>query len=319
MSVRTTPFVQDATTGKRVTHGWLAYILVFVVGILAVQAGVGAVFASVWAVTPGTPAAQLQEAITFAAALVFILLWVVLFERRSVASMGFRRPGHGVVTMLLGILIGIALISIPTLLLLLTGAYKVVEAPAGASAGAAAVPLLLLLLVFVLIQGGTEEVLTRGFLLQNQGLKLPGWLAILLPAVIFTVIHGVALKPLAFASILFYALLASFLVLRLGSLWLVIGLHAGWNFAMGNIYGIAVSGLPARSTSLLFLEPTAGAPDWITGGEFGTEGSLAADITLFIAALIAFLVFRSWDKKRTHDTPIAAPTTHSAPATAPQG
>lgn len=102
-----------------------------------------------------------------------------------------------------------------------------------------------------------------------------------------------ALKPLAFARILFYALLASFLVLRLGSLWLVIVQHGGWNFATGNTYGIAVSGLPAKSTSLLFLEPTAGTPDRIIGGEFGTEGSLAADITLFIAALIAFLVFRS--------------------------
>ncbi|WP_158597293.1 type II CAAX prenyl endopeptidase Rce1 family protein [Microbacterium telephonicum] len=121
----------------------------------------------------------------------------------------------------------------------------------------------------------------------------------LLPALIFTLVHGVLLKPLAFTSVFPYAHFASFVALRVGSLWLVIGIHAGWNFAMGNVYGIAVSGLPAKSTSFVFLEPAAGAPDWLTGGEFGTEGSLAADITLLAAAVIAFLVFRAWDKQRS--------------------
>lgn len=36
MSVRSTPFVQDGATGRRVTPWWLAYLLVFLVLIIGV-------------------------------------------------------------------------------------------------------------------------------------------------------------------------------------------------------------------------------------------------------------------------------------------
>lgn len=309
MSVKNTPFVQDALTGRRVTPIWLAYVLVFLVAIIGVQGAVGAVFESSWKVTPGTPTAQLQEAISFAAALALLLLWVVLFERRRVATLGFRGPGRGVLTMLGGIVVGIVLLSIPTLFLLAIGAYEVVDAPAGATSGWSALPLLLLLACFVLVQGGTEEVLVRGFLLQNNGLKLPGWVAVLVPSFVFTLIHGVLTKPLALSMILLYALMASFLVLRLGSLWLVIGIHAGWNFAMGNLYGVAVSGLEPHTTSAVFLRAADDAPAWLTGGEFGTEASLPAVVVLLVAAALAFASYRRWDRRRAA-LPPEAPVVH---------
>lgn len=95
------------------------------------------------------------------------------------------------------------------------------------------------------------------------------------------------------------------LVLRLGPLRLDIGIHAGWNFAMGNIYGIAASGLPAHSTSWIYLAPTDGALDWLSGGQFGTEASFLADVTLPRAAVVAFLVYRKWAKSRAaRDRPL---------------
>lgn len=298
MSVRDTPFVQDALTGKRVTRWWLSYILTLVVFILVIPGIVGAIFQQTWKVTPGTPEAQLQEAVTFGAGLVGLFFWVWLFERRSIASLGFRRPGRGLLTLLVGIVVGIVLNSIPTLFLWAVGAYQQVEPPAGSAAGIAALPTLLLVLLFVLVQSGTEETLTRGFMLQSSGVSLPGWLAMLLPAVVFTLVHGVTTKPFAFASIFFFALLVSFIVLRQGALWIAIGIHAGWNYAMGNLYGIPVSALPPHTTSAIFLAPSEGSPDWLTGGEFGTEASLPADLVLLLAAAAAFLVYRRWDRAR---------------------
>lgn len=302
MSVRTTPFVQDATTGRRSTPVVLAYVLVLLVGIIGVQGAFGYLYETAWTVEPGTPAAQLQEAISFGAALLLVLAWVVLYERRPVASLGLRRPGRGVLTMLLGIVVGVVLLSIPTLFLLATGAYEVVDAPAGATSGWSALPLLLVLLCFVLVQGGTEEVLVRGFLFQSNAVRLPGWLAVLLPSLVFTLIHGVLTKPLALTMILAYALMATFLALRTGALWLVIGIHAGWNFAMGNLYGIAVSGLPAHTTSAVFLRAADDAPAWLTGGEFGTEASLPAVVVLVVAAAVTFVAYRRWDAARPATT-----------------
>ncbi|OIJ30759.1 CPBP family intramembrane glutamic endopeptidase [Microbacterium sp. LCT-H2] len=299
MSVRSTPFIQDAATGKRVTPWWLAYILVFLVLIIGVQAGVLAVFAQAWPVEKGTPEAQLQDMISFAVAGLALLVWVVVFERRRIRTLGFRRPGRGLLTLLIGFVAGVVLLSIPTLFLWATGAYVQVDAPAASTSGASATGLLVLLALTFVVQGGTEELLTRGFLLQNGGLKFPGWLAVLLPALLFTLIHGVLIHPLPFAMIFLFALMASFLVLRTGALWLVIGIHAGWNFTMGNIFGVPVSGLPPLTTSAIFLEPAPGAPDWLTGGDFGTEASLPAVIVLIIAAAVSFIVYRRWDAARS--------------------
>ncbi len=299
MSVRSTPFIQDAATGKRVTPWWLAYILVFLVLIIGVQAGVLAVFAQAWPVEKGTPEAQLQDMISFAVAGLALLVWVVVFERRRIRTLGFRRPGRGLLTLLIGFVAGVVLLSIPTLFLWATGAYVQVDAPVASTSGASATGLLVLLALTFVVQGGTEELLTRGFLLQNGGLKFPGWLAVLLPALLFTLIHGVLIHPLPFAMIFLFALMAPFLVLRTGALWLVIGIHAGWNFTMGNIFGVPVSGLPPLTTSAIFLEPAPGAPDWLTGGDFGTEASLPAVIVLIIAAAVSFIVYRRWDAARS--------------------
>lgn len=299
MSVRDTPFIQDAKTGKRVTPWWLTYILVLIVFILGLPGILGAIFQQTWKVEVGTPEAQLQEALTFGIGFVGLVVWVWLYERRSIASLGFRRPGRGVLTLLAGVVVGIVLNSIPTLFLWGVGAYELVPPPEGSTSGVAALPMLLLILVFVSVQSGTEETLTRGFMLQSSGLALPGWLAVLLPAVVFTLFHGVLVKPFAFASIFFFALLVTFVVLRQGALWIAIGIHTGWNFAMGNLYGIPVSGLPPHTTSAIFLAPTEGSPNWLTGGEFGTEASVPADILLAVAALVAFLIYRAWDAKRS--------------------
>jgi|GEM_PF-3208759 Predicted metal-dependent membrane protease len=288
------PFVQDATTGKRVTPGWLAYVLVFGVLIIGVQSAAYLVLDQAAHQSVGSAGAQLQQALTFGAAGVVLVVWVVLFERREVHTLGFRAPGRGVLTMLGGFVAGVVLLSIPALFLWAIGAYTVAAPPAGAVSGWSAAGLLGVLAVSFFVQGGAEELLTRGFLLQNSGIKLPAWVAIAVPALAFTLIHGVATKPLPFAMIFLYALFASFVVLRTGSLWLMIGIHAGWNFTMGNLYGIPVSGLDPLSTSAIFLAPTPGAPDWLTGGSFGTEASVPAVLLLAILAGATFVVFRNW-------------------------
>ena len=58
---------------------------------------------------------------------------------------------------------------------------------------------------------------------------------------------------------------------RFERLWFPIGLHTAWNVTIGPILGHEVSGYESMRT--VFVERGGGAP-WITGGDFGLEGSV---------------------------------------------
>jgi hypothetical protein len=73
------------------------------------------------------------------------------------------------------------------------------------------------------------------------------------------------------------------------SLWLPIGLHLGWNFTEGGVFGAAVSGGKAHG----LVHATAAGPDLITGGAFGPEGSVVAvGFSLLLSAVLAVAVVR---------------------------
>ncbi|MFB7891228.1 lysostaphin resistance A-like protein [Microbacterium sp. NPDC056044] len=307
MSIRDTPFVQDAATGKRVTRWWIAYPLVFVVLVFIVQFGTMGVFALIFPTQEGSPEAQWLEMVANLIPAALMILWVVLYERRHIKTMGFRRPGRGLLLLLLGLPIGAAIISIPILFLWATGSYQLTAAPANATTGWVAVGLVLALALTHVVQGGNEEILIRSFLLQNSGLQMPGWLAILLPALLFTLMHGVLSRPIGFTTIMMYAIFAAFIVLWQNSLWLIIGIHGGWNWAEGNIWGVQVDGINVRTAGLIYLEPTPGAADWLTGGSFGPEGGVPGAILLTILAGLAFLLYRR-SQARTQATAAAAVT-----------
>ncbi|MFF2390585.1 CPBP family intramembrane glutamic endopeptidase [Agromyces sp. NPDC058104] len=307
MSIRTTPYVQDAATGKRVTRWWLSYPLVFIVMVFVVQFGLMGVFELTLHPEPGSPEAQWLEIPANLIPSLLMILWVVLYERRHIKTLGFRRPGRGVLLLLLGIPIGALIISVPILFLWATGSYRLVDPPAGAISGGTAVLLVLALVLAHVVQGGNEEILIRGFLMQNSGLQMPGWLAVVLPALLFTLMHGVLTKPLGFTTIMAYAVFAAFIVLWQNSLWLIIGIHGGWNWAEGNVWGVQVDGINVQTTGLIFLEPVEGAPVWVTGGGFGPEGSVVGAVALLLFASIAYLLYRRSSRRAQSEAGLTAP------------
>jgi membrane protease YdiL (CAAX protease family) len=67
------------------------------------------------------------------------------------------------------------------------------------------------------------------------------------------------------------------------NLWLPIGLHFGWNFTEGGVFGVSVSGGGAGKG--VFAVTLAG-PRLLTGGKFGPEASVIAVTVCFAAALV---------------------------------
>lgn len=144
-----------------------------------------------------------------------------------------------------------------------------------------------------------EELVFRGYLLQNlqQGVGLV--VAILLTTSIFAGVHLVNPNATIWSALGIFCIGFTRVYgwLRTGQLWLSIGLHAGWNFFQGPVFGFAVSG---RNTFSL-LPTTATGPDWATGGAFGPEaGAVVFPVVVFLLGGLYL-----WTRTRTGVTQTA--------------
>ncbi len=70
-------------------------------------------------------------------------------------------------------------------------------------------------------------------------------------------------------------------MLKTDNIWGVAALHGAWNFAQGNLVGVAVSGQNAGG-SLLHFQARSGVPDWLSGGAFGLEGNIVTCLVLLV-------------------------------------
>lgn len=143
-------------------------------------------------------------------------------------------------------------------------------------------------LLAAVVAGVFEEILFRGLLFRILSVLFGTWGALLLTAALFGAAH--AGNPGAtFTSSLAVALEAGILLgaayAATTRLWLPIGLHIGWNFTEGSIFGMSVSGNVA--TGGLLGGSLSGAR-LLTGGPFGPEASLVA-VLLCLALGIYFL------------------------------
>lgn len=142
-----------------------------------------------------------------------------------------------------------------------------------------------LLLVGYVIQGSTEEIVFRGWLLPTLGVSIKPWIAILISSLLFALLHGANdnITLFAIVNLILFGVFISLFALREGSIWGVCAWHAIWNWLQGNFYGLEVSGRK-ESISLLNLQETG--PDWLTGGKFGPEGGFVVTIILLLGIVI---------------------------------
>lgn len=146
--------------------------------------------------------------------------------------------------------------------------------------------------------GFYEELLFRGYILRNlsEGFIFKKitpvqstFLAIFLTSVFFGFAH--ASNPNATFISTFNIILAGLMLavpyVLTGRLALSIGIHFSWNWAMGGLYGLPVSGLSNR---LSIIQTNEIGPDLWTGGKFGPEAGLLGIIGIALI-LICILLY----------------------------
>ena len=151
---------------------------------------------------------------------------------------------------------------------------------------------LLYLGIFILV-GWNEELLFRGYRLQNlsDGLK-PVW-GMLLSSLWFGIAHlgnpNTDAKVFVAVGIFLAGMFLAYGYLSTKQLWLPIGLHIGWNFFEGVGFGFPVSGLDIFHLTRINVS----GPDLWTGGAFGPEAGLVLlpGILLGTASVFAYSRF----------------------------
>lgn len=257
---------------KRALHvlRGIAGMVVFLAVLAAVQTPLHA------AHVPSALAALLLIPVSFAV----YVAWVRFVERRSVRELSLRGAlGEGTI----GLAGGIALFSIVIALLALAGAYHV--------RGTSGITVIVAPLLVWLAGAVAEEIAFRGFLFRTIREVGGLWLALAISALFFGLAHAANPGATVFSSVAIAieagVLLALAFVLT-GRLWLAIGIHTGWNFAEGAIFGVAVSGTSAHPVSV--LHGALSGPALLSGGSFGPEASVAAIVVCVLASAALYVL-----------------------------
>jgi len=233
----------------------------------------------------GIPVKIYIELIAMLTILCSAWIMVSFFDQRPFVSIGFMRD-HLIRDILLGIGIGAAwlLLSIVVSLILRSAVLHSTHSLVGLT--------LLFSGTAVLLNTVTQEVLSRSYIFQTIESQTNAVWAVILTSILFVLIHASALQStwLPAVNIFFAGILFGVAYYVSKNLWLPISIHFIWNFLLGSVFGLAVSGRNLVDSWKFF---SLKGPSLLTGGSFGLEGSIVvtAVTILFIAGLLMWYKF----------------------------
>ena len=233
-------------------------------------------------------------------ALAFLLIifgaMAKLMDRTSASfleSQGLGLAGRWKNDCLLGMLLGATLVALCVAVVALLGRYRAELLPVEGMA------LRLGGILWVgLTAAALEEVAFRGYPFQTLIRAIGPLGATLLLAVLFGFIHlaNPHASATGFTTTALVSVLLSLAYLRTGRLWMPIGVHFAWNFTLGTLFGLPVSGVDLFA---VVVKARADGPLWLTGGDYGIEASLTGTVAILVGTAGVYLLTRP---KRVMDT-----------------
>ncbi|MCB2231399.1 CPBP family intramembrane metalloprotease [bacterium] len=271
--------------------GWLRAIIFFVVFLVAtvIESIIIAVVTKVttaeeFMALVDKPIMVILEIMQMAVVLLLVWLFRRFIDRRSVKSIGFGWSRWAKIDLVAGFLWGIGLVTTVFLIQWMLGWVRVVGVsyPFGS---------LFIMAVVIALAAAREEIVMRGYMLKNVMESANKYLALVFISVLFALSHG--LNPnvslTGIANIIIAGLLLGVYYVHRQNLWFPIGLHIGWNYFQGAVWGSPVSGIGLPS--ILKLEFVG--PELWTGGSFGFEASLLATIVTALATILIHFRYRN--------------------------
>ena len=233
----------------------------------------------------GTPGYLVQSFMLLTAALVVGWGCGRLFEDLPLRALGWARHRGWLRDLLVGSLLGVLSLMLAALVATAFRGFQFgVGSPVTSTAflktffGSA---------VIFIFAAAAEEMLFRGYPLQTMMRALPFLAAVIPSSVLFASVH-LDNPNVAWGFTFINTTLAGFWLavayLRTRSLWFPLGLHWAWNWAMGALLGLPVSGITSLTRAPL-LRATDTGPAWLTGGAYGIEGGAACTLALLVSTI----------------------------------
>lgn len=221
-----------------------------------------------------TPAQETIGALfTLMGTLLVVWLFSHFIDKIKFRELGFN-PKGAVKQLALGFLVGVLVLSIGFVTLIFFRQIQWKDTNIGVT------ELLIEVCLFIFV-AFSEELLSRGYVLNNLMQSMNrGW-ALVVSALMFSFIH--ILNPnfswLGFANIFLAGVLLGLPYSYTRQLWFPMALHFSWNFFQGPIFGFNVSG---QEMYTLITQGRSADTIW-NGGKFGFEGSLFCTVIQIIA------------------------------------
>jgi len=219
--------------------------------------------------------------------LILAFTWLMrkFIDKRSFISLGFDWKGYSNEAGL-GFFGALVILGIGSLILIASGYISFVSASLNITA-------LFIEIAIMVVVAFIEELLFRGYLLNNLLQSVNKWVALAITSILFALFHEANPDVTVFAiiNIVLAGLLLGLNYIFTKNLWFGICFHFAWNYFQGPVLGYDVSGLKLSS----IVQQTVSGPDVWTGGPFGFEGSLLCPLLFVISiAVFTFLFLRRY-------------------------
>jgi membrane protease YdiL (CAAX protease family) len=221
-----------------------------------------------------------SDILAFFLLLVISVLFARLIDKRPGKTIGFSfQPGF-LKEYLLGVLISFIMVGLIFLIEWAAGFIKVspsvITRELIFKAG-------FLSLVFFIFQSAGEELLFRGYIFQNLIEGTNNIIAIIILSILFGLAHikNPNASFLSTVNTVLAGIWLSIAYLKTRSLWLASGLHFSWNYFMGTIFGLPVSGGIIKPT---LLNTTSIRGETLSGGSYGPEGGIICTVILILTS-----------------------------------
>ena len=134
--------------------------------------------------------------------------------------------------------------------------------------------------LILLVGSASEELLFRGYALQQFIRASNAWVAVIGTSVLFGLLHAgnPGASNVGLVNTALFGCLFGLLLVRTRSLGVPIGVHFGWNFTLVTT-GVNLSGIRIKLADVML---TSSGPALWSGGDYGPEASLITALVILV-------------------------------------